>query len=31
MFGGDFMIRTNNRPLEQIPDTLNGVGVDILQ
>ena len=29
MFGGDFMIRTDNRPLKETPDVLNSVGMDI--
>src|ERR1700722_3465139 len=29
MFGADLMIRTNDRPLKQAPDALNGVSVNI--
>ena len=29
MFGRDFMIRANDRPLEKRPDTFNGIGMDI--
>ena len=29
MFGRKLMIRTDNRTLEETPDTLNSVGVDI--
>ena len=29
MFMADFMIGTDNRALEEAPDTLNGIGVDI--
>ena len=30
MFGGEVMIRTDNRTLEETPDVLNSVGVDII-
>ena len=29
MFGREFMIRTNNRPLKETPDVLNSVSVNI--
>jgi hypothetical protein len=29
MFGRDFMIRADNRPLEKRPDIFYGVGMDI--
>ena len=29
MFSRDFMIRANDRPLQERPDTLNGIGMHI--